>query len=85
MTKEVLNKLSATNYKYLCNLSDTAVKAQNELSDYKQQTSMVEQCKATARGYIKGLIDSNVLSDKDFRFVWSWFMLSINYPAKGVR
>lgn len=85
MTKEVLNKLSSKNMGYLSNLRDTATKAQDELSDRKHLDSFMEQIKATARGYIRGLIDSEVLADNDFRFVWGWFMLGITYPErKGV-
>ena len=85
MTKEALNKLSEQNHAYLSNLMDTATKAQVELTDNKQRESFIEQIKATARGYIRCLIDTNVLSESDFRFVWGWFTLGINYPVrKGV-
>lgn len=85
MTREALNKLSEQNLGYLSNLRDTATKAQDELTDTKQRESFIEQIKATARGYIRCLIDTKVLSENDFRFVWGWFTTGINYPVgKGV-
>ena len=82
MTREVLNKLSDTNRKYLINLQETINKADSTL-DNKQKSLIIEQSKSIARGYIMGLIHSNVLGDKDFRFVWSWFNLGILH-TKGV-
>ena len=82
MTREVLNKLSDTNRMYLVNLQETIKKADATL-DNRQRDLIVEQSKSIARGYIMGLIHSNVLGEKDFRFLWSWFTLGFSYQ-KGV-
>ena len=53
---------------YLFNLAEATVQMRGD-----GQTDVVQQNKATARGYIKALIDCGVLGEGTFRTVWEWW------------
>lgn len=64
-TKEMLERLPQKNRAYLDNIKETIKKADD--------IGMKKELKATARGYIKGLVDCGVIDD--FKPLWCWFTL----------
>lgn len=69
-TREVLNTMTEAQVNYLRRLKENV-----KIGTERDQHLFSEQAKATARGYIRGLIDSGVLEENDFRTVWCWFTL----------
>ena len=53
---------------YLFNLAETTVQMRKE-----GHTTAVSQNLSTARGYIRCLIDCQVLGENTFRLVWEWW------------
>ncbi len=67
-TQEMLAKMPNKQYEYLRNLKEQIKRAREE-----NQNKLAEQFKATARGYIKGMVDAGIV--EDFKSVWCWFTL----------
>ena len=65
-TKDMLKKLPENHRRYLEALKST-VKRAEELDAY----SVASEDKATARGYIRCLVESGIVDD--FNTVWCWF------------
>lgn len=75
MTKEVLNKLSGIHYEYLNRIREDMRKVNTENYDTKTKESFINQCKSTARGYIKCLVNCGIISDNEFRIIYTWFTI----------
>ena len=73
MTADTLKKLSTQQEHYLRNLANT-IKIAKTLGHNK----IIEQDKATARGYIRCLIDCGVITENEFRTLWCWFTELVN-------
>lgn len=73
MTADTLKKLSTQQEHYMRNLAGTIKTAKT-----RGHNTIIEQNKATARGYIKGLIDCGVVTENEFRTLWCWFTELVN-------
>ena len=73
-TKEMLEKLPENHKKYLENLKSSISKADG-------RTDIIKEYKATARGYIRCLVESGIIDD--FKTAWCWFTLpEIKYERR---
>ena len=73
MVKETLNKLSEAQFNYLNRLKEDTKRVNGDNYSYEQKRAFTEQNKATARGYIKALEHCGIISQTEFRALYSWF------------
>lgn len=72
-TADILTRLSDKHIAYLRQVANAIINM-----DATGHKDVAECYKYTARGYIKALIDSDVIGQDEFRGVWAWFTILLD-------